>query len=94
LQVRGSFSKKAAALHGGGLRFLLVEAAQSASRLDPGLRRGYRRLAFRKGHALAKVAVARKLLIRLYIMLRDEIDYAEFCRRGSHAGMLGEVALA
>ena len=60
MQVRGSFCKKAAALHGGGLRFLLVEAAQSASRLDPGLRRGYRRLAFRKGHALAKVAVARE----------------------------------
>jgi transposase len=39
-------------------------------------------------------AVARKLLIRLYIMLRDKIDYAEFCRRGSHAGMLGQVALA
>jgi transposase len=76
------------------LRFLLVEAAQTASRCDPGLRRVYRRLAFRKGHALAKVAVARKLLIRLYIMLRDQIDYAEFCRRGSHAGMLGEVALA
>jgi transposase len=76
------------------LRFLLVEAAQSASRLDPALKRVYRRLAFRKGHALAKVAVARKLLIRLYIMLRDEIDYAEFVRRGSHAGMLGEVALA
>jgi len=75
------------------LRFLLVEAAQTASRFDPGLRRGYRRLAFRKGHALAKVAVARKLLIRLYIMLRDEIDYAEFVRRGSHAGMLGDVAL-
>jgi transposase len=70
------------------LRFLLVEAAQVASRLDPGLRRGYRRLAFRKGAASAKVAVARKLLIRLYIMLREGIDYAEFCRRGSHAGML------
>jgi len=76
------------------LRFLLVEAAQTASRCDPGLRRVYRRLAFRKGHALAKVAVARKLLIRLYIMLRDQIDYAEFVQRGSHAGMLGEVALA
>jgi hypothetical protein len=75
------------------LRFLLVEAAQNASRYDAGLRRVYRRLAFRKGHALAKVAVARKLLIRLYVMLRDEIDYAEFCRRGSHAGMLGDVAL-
>jgi len=75
------------------LRFLLVEAAQTASRFDPGLRRTYRRLAFRKGAASAKVAVARKLVIRLYIMLRDQIDYAEFCRRGSHAGMLGDVAL-
>jgi len=72
----------------GLLRFLLVEAAQTASRLDPGLQRVYRRLAFRKGAASAKVAVARKLAIRLYIMLRDQIDYAEFCRRGSHAGML------
>lgn len=76
------------------MRFLLVEAAQTASRFDPGLRRMYRRLAFRKGAAIAKVAVARKLAIRLFIMLRDQIDYPEFCRRGSHAGMLGDVALA
>jgi transposase len=75
------------------LRWLLVEAAQTASRYDPRLRRAYRRLAFRKGSALAKVAVARKLAIRLYIMLRDKIDYSEFCRRGSHAGMLEDVAL-
>jgi transposase len=75
------------------LRFLLVEAAQTACRRDPGLQRTYRRLVFRKGMAIAKVAVARKLLIRLYIMLRDKIDYAEFCRRGSHAGMLGDMAL-
>ena len=76
------------------LRFLLVEAGQSASREDPGLRRTYKRLTFRKGKSIAKVAIARKLIIRLYIMLRDQIDYKEFCRRGSHAGMLGEVALA
>lgn len=76
------------------LRFLLVEAAGIASRYDPRLRRAYRRLAFRKGIAVAKVAMARKLAIRLYIMLRDRIDYQEFCRRGSHAGRLGEVALA
>jgi len=75
------------------LRWLLVEAAQTASRYDPRLRRAYRRLAFRKGRAVAKVAIARKLAIRLYIMLRDRIDYQEFCRRGSHAGMLGDVAL-
>jgi transposase len=76
------------------LRFLLVEAAGIASRYDPGLRRMYRRLAFRKGAAIAKVAVARKLAIRLFIMLRDQIDYPEFCRRGSHAGMLESVPLA
>jgi len=76
------------------LRWLLVEAAQTASRYDPQLRRAYRRLAFRKGRPVAKVAIARKLAIRLYIMLRDKIDYREFCRRGSHAGMPEEVALA
>jgi transposase len=76
------------------LRFLLVEAGQTASQKDPRLRRTYKRLTFRKGRSIAKVAIARKLIIRLYIMLRDKIDYAEFCRRGSHAGMLGEVALA
>jgi transposase len=70
------------------LRFLLVEAAGIASRYDPRFERVYRRLAFRKGAAVAKVAIARKLAIRLYILLRDRIDYQEFCRRGSHAGML------
>ena len=69
-------------------------AALTASRFDPALKRLYRRLAFRKGSASAKVAVARNLLIRLYNMWRDRIDYAEFVRRGSHAGMLGDVTLA
>ena len=76
------------------MRFLLVEAAGIASRYDTGLRRTYRRLAFRKGAPVAKVAIARKLAIRLYIMLRDRIDYQEFCRRGSHAVMLGDRSLA
>jgi hypothetical protein len=30
-----------------------------------------------------KVATARKVGVRLYIMLRDQINYTEFCRRGS-----------
>jgi transposase len=76
------------------MRFLLVEAAGIASRYDAGLRRTYRRLAFPKGAPVAKVAIARKLAIRLYIMLRDRIDYEEFCRRGSHAGMLEHRTLA
>jgi transposase len=63
------------------LRYLLVEAAHSAVRKDEELKRFYQRLVERRGRPKAKVAVARKLLIRAYIMLRDEIDYAEFRRR-------------
>lgn len=54
-----------------------------AVRQDPELKRFYRRKLAQKGLGKAKVAVARRLGIRLYIMLRDQIDYQEFCRRGS-----------
>jgi len=59
----------------------MVEAANIAVRKDEELKRFYQRVAARRGRPKAKVAVARKLLIRAYIMLRDEIDYAEFRRR-------------
>ena len=64
------------------LRYLLVEAAQTAAKDDEQLKQFYRRLLPRRGKARAKVAVARKLLIRCFIMDRNEIDYAEFLRRG------------
>jgi transposase len=51
-------------------RFLLVEAAQTASLYDEELRRDYQRLKFRRGTAVAKVAIARKLAVRLYWKLR------------------------
>jgi len=63
------------------LRYLLVEAAHTAVKKDDDLKRFYQRLAKRRGRPKAKTAAARKLLIRSYIMLRDEIDYAEFRRR-------------
>jgi transposase len=62
------------------LRFLLVEAGQTAVRYDAELGRFYRRLAVRKHRALAKVAVARKLAVRLYLMLREDWTYAQLCR--------------
>jgi len=62
------------------LRFLLVEAGQTAARYDVELGRFYRRLAVRKHRALAKVAVARKLAMRLYLMLREDWDYAQLCK--------------
>ena len=63
------------------LRYLLVEAVHTAIRYDEDLKRFYKRLAERRGRPKAKVAAARKLLLRAYIMMRDEIDYAEFRRR-------------
>jgi transposase len=62
------------------LRFLLVEAGQTAARFDPQLKRFYRRLAVRKHRSLAKVAVARKLATRLYLMLREDWTYAQLCQ--------------
>jgi transposase len=63
------------------LRYLLVEAGQTAAKNDQHLKQFYRRLLPRRGKARAKVAVGRKLLIRCFIMGRAEIDYAEFLRR-------------
>jgi transposase len=64
------------------LRFLWCEAALHAVRRDPELQRFYRRKLAPKGLGKARVAAARKLAIRLWILLRDQIDYPEFCRRG------------
>jgi transposase len=64
------------------LRFLWCEAAAHAVRRDPDVQRFYRRKAVQKGCANARVAAARKLGIRLWIMWRDQIDDAECCRRG------------
>jgi len=64
------------------LRFLWCEAAIHAVRRDPELKRFYQRKLQQKGLGKARVAAARKLGIRLWIMLRDQIDYQEFCRRG------------
>lgn len=64
------------------LRFLWTEATMRAVEKDEELKRFYRRKLVQKGMGKARIAVARKLGIRLWIMLRDKIDYAEFCRRG------------
>jgi transposase len=67
------------------LRFLLGEAAHTTVRLDPELKRFYERVGKRRGKPKATVAVARKLLIRCWIMLRNNIDYVEFRSRGVEA---------
>lgn len=78
-QRLGSISKQGNTM----MRYLLVEAAHVASRFDPELRRNYLRLKFRRGSAVAKVAIARKLAVRLYWKLREARQASAV---GSHAG--------
>jgi len=59
------------------LRFLLVEAAQVSVRSLPEWRSQYFRLMMRRGRKTAKVAMARRLAIRLYWMWREERDYEQ-----------------
>lgn len=68
------------------LRFQLGQAAQIAARSDMKLKSFYKRLAKKKPKAVAKTATARKLLVKLAIMLRDNITADEFDRRGRTAG--------
>ena len=71
------------------LRFLLVEAAQVTVRSLPEWRSKYCHLTLRRGRKIAKVAMARKLAVRLYWMMRKEWDYEQLRRFGSHAGKPG-----
>ena len=73
------------------LRFLWCEAAAHAVCRDPELQRFYRRKLVQKGLGKARMAVARKLGIRLWILLRDQIDYHEFCRRGQMQQTSGDA---
>ena len=68
------------------VRYLLVQSALAATFGDHDWHRQYARLSNRKNHAVAKVAMARKLAVRLFWMWRQEWDYREWKKFGSHAG--------
>jgi transposase len=68
------------------LRFLLVEAA---ARIHPEWRRRYNHLAMRRHKSIAKVAMGRRLAIRLYWMWRNGCEYSQSLEFGSYAGQLG-----
>lgn len=69
------------------LRYLLGQAAHRTR--DKRLKLHYSQVSRRRGKPKAKVAAARKLLVNCYIMLRDNIDYQEFVRRGE-VGLCGK----
>jgi len=83
-QRLGHISKQGNAL----LRFLMVEAAQAAVRCDSDWRRRYLHLAMRREKSIAKVAMARRLAVRLYWMWRNGWEYWQSVEFGSHAGEL------
>jgi transposase len=84
-QRLGHISKQGSSL----LRFLLVEAAQAAARIHPDWRRRYIHLAMRRHKSIAKVAMGRKLGVRLYWMWRNGCAYSPSLEFGSYAGQLG-----
>ena len=71
------------------LRFLLVEAAQVSSRTIPEWRSKYIHLTMRRGRKIAKVAMARKLAMRLFWMMRKGWNYQQVIKFGSHAEQPG-----
>jgi transposase len=84
-QRLGHISKQGNSL----LRFLLVEAAQAAARVNPQWRRRYLHLAMRRHKSIAKVAMGRKLGVRLYWMWRNGCAYSPSFEFGSYVGQLG-----
>jgi transposase len=68
------------------LRWLLVEAATRAQSKDARWHRQYVRLSMQKHHGVAKVAIAHKLAVRLYWMLRCGQNFQQVMERGSHVG--------
>jgi transposase len=83
-QRLGRITKQGSSL----LRFLLAEAAQAAVRCDAGWRRRYMHLAMRRQRNIAKVAMARRLAVRLYWMWRNGWEYAQWVKFGLNAGQL------
>ena len=75
-QKLGAISKQGNRL----LRSLLVEATHNVVRCDPGFRKQYLRHCHQKAKGVVKVAVARKLAVRLYWMLRTQVGYPEIVR--------------
>ena len=78
----GSISKAGSAL----LRYQLGQAGGIASRSDTRLKSFRKRLGKKKHKSVVRTAIARKLLVKLAIMLRDEITADEFDRRGRTVG--------
>lgn len=71
--VRGGITRQGSST----LRWIMVEAAQVATRSSPAARCYYERLLRKKHKHVARVALARKLLIAVYALLHDGVVFDE-----------------
>ena len=78
----GHISKQANKL----LRFLLGQSAQSTAGCEERWHRQYAHLTMRRNKPIAKVAMARKLAVRLFWMWRRGWDYQQLKKFGSQVG--------
>jgi transposase len=80
-RVRESAGKRARSgiTHQGSpwLRWIMVEAAQVATRSSPGAKQYYERLRRKKPAHVARIALARKLLVAVWALLRHGVVFDE-----------------
>lgn len=79
----------------GFLRTLLLEATQAIVRRDKGMKKEYLHRCHRKPKGMAKVAAAaRKLAVRLYLMLRANTPYPQIAciESGPRVALVGNLA--
>ena len=67
------------------LRGLLVEAAHVAVRYEPEWKRKYTRLGMKKNRAIAAVAIARCLAVRLWWMWKLGLNYEQFKKQNKES---------
>jgi hypothetical protein len=70
-------------------RFPRIWVPSTTVRSHPEWRSKFFHLAMRRGRKIAKVAMARRLAVRLYWMWREERDYEHLKKFGPHAGQPG-----
>ena len=57
------------------IRWALLEAVEHAIKADPHLQYCYNNTAWKKGKQKARVAIARRLVISIYFMLKNRTEY-------------------
>jgi len=70
-EIRGHITKQGSRM----LRWILIQCANVAIRHDDYLRSFYLRIKRRRGHNIAIVATARKMLVCIYFMLKRKEVY-------------------